>query len=121
MSLECQLGGQGVALQNGTCGAGAEYCGTLLPKEGTKEGQKFYSCYKKSSLTAFGYSKTPADTLTCQSITVKSVDAELCACTKDYCNYGSVLKVSKQNLFLIGFMNIRSKINKNYLKMQLDI
>ena len=100
MSLVCQFGGQGTALQNMTCPGGAEYCGTVL-KEGQDKDQKAYSCMLLSSLKELGYTKTPGETLTCQEITVDNMDGEVCACTKDYCNYGSTLKVSKRNFNLV--------------------
>ena len=93
MSLVCQFGGQGTALQNMTCPLGAEYCGTVQ-KDGENKDQKVYSCMLSSTLKELGYSKTPGETLTCQEITVNNVDGDVCACTKDYCNYGSILKVS---------------------------
>ena len=101
MSLVCQFGGQGTALQNMTCPGGAEYCGTVHPKEGQHKDQKAYSCMLSSFLKELGYTKTPGETLTCQEITVNNVDGEVCACTKDYCNYGSTLKVSKRNFNLV--------------------
>ena len=98
MSLVCQAGGQGTALTNGTCSDGQDYCFTLHPNEGTKKGQKAYGCAKKSDLSTFKYTITPKETLTCQTVySTKKVEVDLCVCTKDLCNYGSVLKVSKRN------------------------
>jgi len=94
ISLDCQYGGQGKAMQNITCPAAKVYCTIVHPKEGTNKDQKLYTCSDKSSLTTLGYSKTPGETLTCQDVTVNNVDGEVCACTKDYCNYGSILKAS---------------------------
>ena len=99
MSLNCTKGGQGKPLQNVTCKVGQDYCAIVHPLEGTKKDQKFRSCFKKSTLTdSYKYTRTPAETLTCQEVIVNKVDISLCVCTKDYCNYGSVLKVSKRNL-----------------------
>ena len=86
MSLECTLGGQGVALQKGTCSIGATRCSILQPLEGTKQGQKAYSCMKSSTLSTFGYTETVKETQTCQKISVNNVNAILCACSGDNCN-----------------------------------
>ena len=91
MSLECTLGGQGVALQKGTCSDGATLCAILKPLEGTKKDQIAYSCMKTSTLSTFGYTETVKETQTCQKISVKSVDAILCACSKDNCNADDTL------------------------------
>ena len=100
-------------MQNITCPAAKVYCTIVHPKEGTNKDQKLYTCSDKSSLTTLGYSKTPGETLTCQDVTVNNVDGEVCACTKDYCNYGSILKVSYRNRNL-NLNKFKNKKLQNY-------
>ena len=46
---------------------------------------------KTSTLSTFGYTETVKETQTCQKITVNSVNAILCACSKDNCNADDTL------------------------------
>ena len=46
---------------------------------------------KTSTLSTFGYTETVKETQTCQKVTVNSVNAILCACSKDNCNADDTL------------------------------
>ena len=61
---------------------------------------------KTSTLSTFGYTETVKETQTCQKITVNSVDAVLCACSKDNCNADDALiKTFNSGIFFQTFIH----------------